>query len=670
MKRLLFVFLFFSQTIFAQHDEIRDILYHQDQRLLSDGKLFQYLLNPNPDISSAAAIALANIQDSSAIDPLITLLNNNQNRLSCEAAFALGQIGPNKKSETALLEKIANCNNDSLKIKLFEALGKTGGENSLNKIIEIPENTEDLLYEKILSVSRYGIRKIRTEKSVKFLIEQIKNNNKINSIISYALWRTGDKKLLNPYQEQIIQLLGNSDFYTQMWAANSLGVLDINEKYFKPLLDCLKNNDWKVQVNAIKVLEKYPIPVNNLDFILGKTNDINPHISLAAIRFLKNIKLKPDLSHSKIINKLISITENAGNKYSWLEQGEAAISLSNQVLNDDDGYKFIAPLLKTQNYRLKSKAITALGNLRTERILNLLIDSIPDKNPLISISRIESITKLFKKNSSNKIILNKIGTLFTQMLNDRDMAVVTTIATASADSVFKNIIPPDVFIKTFRSMKVPDDVEALVEIINTLGNYQDDKVIRFLEETLNNEDKTVVTAAVNALNKLTNNNYNKFIPSNSKALYSDYDWKYLESIFVNPFLTLETERGTIKIRLFPENAPFTSISTCRLVEKKFFDNLVFHRVVPNFVIQGGDPRGDGWGGPGYSIRTEISSLRYNRGSVGVASAGKDTEGCQFFITHSPQPHLDGRYTIFGEVIEGMDIADKIQEGDKILRVFR
>jgi peptidylprolyl isomerase len=103
-------------------------------------------------------------------------------------------------------------------------------------------------------------------------------------------------------------------------------------------------------------------------------------------------------------------------------------------------------------------------------------------------------------------------------------------------------------------------------------------------------------------------------------------------------------------------------------QRGFYRGLPFHRVVPNFVIQGGDPRGDGWGGPGFSIRSEFSPLTYETGMLGVASAGKDTEGSQFFITQSPQPHLDGRYTIFGKVVTGMDVVDKIQVDDHIFDV--
>ncbi|HJY63984.1 MAG TPA: peptidylprolyl isomerase [Ignavibacteria bacterium] len=134
------------------------------------------------------------------------------------------------------------------------------------------------------------------------------------------------------------------------------------------------------------------------------------------------------------------------------------------------------------------------------------------------------------------------------------------------------------------------------------------------------------------------------------------------------FVVINTDAGDIKIELFPELAPFTVQSFVKLGEKGFYNGTVFHRVVPNFVIQGGDPAGTGYGGPGYSIRTEIADNTFDAYYVGMASSGKDTEGSQFFITHSPQPHLDGKYTIFGKVIDGFDVVDKIWIGNKIISI--
>ncbi|MGB7202567.1 MAG: peptidylprolyl isomerase [Pyrinomonadaceae bacterium] len=132
---------------------------------------------------------------------------------------------------------------------------------------------------------------------------------------------------------------------------------------------------------------------------------------------------------------------------------------------------------------------------------------------------------------------------------------------------------------------------------------------------------------------------------------------------------LTTEKGTFTIDFYPEQAPLTVDNFVKLARSKYFNGLEVHRVVPNFVMQDGDPRGDGNGGPGWSIRCEVNMLPYERGAVGMALSGKDTGGSQWFVTHSPQPHLDGGYTVFGRVSEkDMKIVDKIVRGDKILSV--
>jgi cyclophilin family peptidyl-prolyl cis-trans isomerase len=103
------------------------------------------------------------------------------------------------------------------------------------------------------------------------------------------------------------------------------------------------------------------------------------------------------------------------------------------------------------------------------------------------------------------------------------------------------------------------------------------------------------------------------------------------------------------------------------VREGFYDGTIWHRVVPNFVVQGGDPRGDGWGNGGVTLRDEINPLPFGRGAVGMPKAGKDTGGCQLFITHVMTPHLEGTYTVFGQVVAGMDVVDRIEVGDRIVR---
>jgi len=132
--------------------------------------------------------------------------------------------------------------------------------------------------------------------------------------------------------------------------------------------------------------------------------------------------------------------------------------------------------------------------------------------------------------------------------------------------------------------------------------------------------------------------------------------------------TIHTVRGPIRLELFGTDAPITVWNFLSLARSGYYRNTRFHRVVPNFVAQDGDPRDDGNGGPGYSIRDEMNRRRYERGAVGMALSGPDTGGSQYFITHSPQPHLDGHYTVFGQVVGGYDVLDRIVQGDLIPRV--
>jgi peptidyl-prolyl cis-trans isomerase B (cyclophilin B) len=129
-----------------------------------------------------------------------------------------------------------------------------------------------------------------------------------------------------------------------------------------------------------------------------------------------------------------------------------------------------------------------------------------------------------------------------------------------------------------------------------------------------------------------------------------------------------TEAGTLELRLFPKRAPLTVRNFARLARSGFYDGLAWHRVVPDFVVQDGCPRGDGWGGPGHTIRCEINTARYGSGALGMALAGKDTGGSQYFLTLSPQPHLDGGYTVFGRLVGGWEVLGRIRPGDRILRV--
>jgi peptidyl-prolyl cis-trans isomerase B (cyclophilin B) len=155
---------------------------------------------------------------------------------------------------------------------------------------------------------------------------------------------------------------------------------------------------------------------------------------------------------------------------------------------------------------------------------------------------------------------------------------------------------------------------------------------------------------------------------------SEKQWDNPPAMQIDPqktyHVTIETSRGDMELELYPEYAPKTVNNFVFLVQEDFYDGVVFHRVISDFMIQGGDPTGTGRGGPGYKFEDEVAEnpLRHETGVISMANAGPNTNGSQFFITHSPQPHLDGLHTVFGKLVKGQEIVNAIQQGDRMVKV--
>ncbi|CTP87261.1 peptidylprolyl isomerase [Xanthomonas translucens pv. arrhenatheri] len=138
---------------------------------------------------------------------------------------------------------------------------------------------------------------------------------------------------------------------------------------------------------------------------------------------------------------------------------------------------------------------------------------------------------------------------------------------------------------------------------------------------------------------------------------------------MSPIAHFDTARGLITIELYPDKAPLTVANFVNLAKRGFYDGLSFHRVIPDFMIQGGCPEGSGRGGPGYRFEDETDNgVRHDRGVLSMANAGPSTNGSQFFITHTATPWLDGKHTVFGKVTQGLDVVDSVAQGDAINKI--
>ena len=244
-----------------------------------------------------------------------------------------------------------------------------------------------------------------------------------------------------------------------------------------------------------------------------------------------------------------------------------------------------------------------------------------------------------------------------KLLGDDDAPVVAAAAERAEKLELKTAAPQ--LRAALARVHGPDAVEAQQALLSAAAALKLAALVPEARALANAEPYALRQAAAHALTALTGTPVTARPPATAAAASSK-----LPATTVK----LRTTRGVIRARLWVDDAPRTAANFVALVRKKFYDKLVFHRVVPNFVSQGGDPRGDGAGGPGYMIPCEINLRRYGEGTMGMALSGRDTGGSQFFFTHAPEPHLDGRYTTFGEIVSGLEVATSLVEGDVILEV--
>lgn len=219
-----------------------------------------------------------------------------------------------------------------------------------------------------------------------------------------------------------------------------------------------------------------------------------------------------------------------------------------------------------------------------------------------------------------------------------------------------------------RALRDKDNAAALA-ILDALGKQKNAAANEAIKSALDSDDHLIRRRAVARLKANGAGDFSDrigFVKTNNTP--ADYR-RAIGRIGKRVSATVVTGKGSFTIEFLPEEAPLTVDNFIQLARRGYFNGQTIPRVVPNFVVQAGDPRGDQSGGPGYSIRCEINEVPFERATLGMALSGKDTGGSQWFVTHSPQPHLDGGYTVFGRVINGMDVVDKITRGEKIRRVI-
>ena len=319
---------------------------------------------------------------------------------------------------------------------------------------------------------------------------------------------------------------------------------------------------------------------------------------------------------------------------------------------------FIATLagLETDpDWTVRVAEASALGTLPPDRAMPRLTVLLADRDQRVVPAAIEALAAS-RPESVQKLLIEK--------LREDDFNV--RAAAAAALGRLKVVAAVPALIEAYKIATVDVTYAAREAILTAVTTIEPATGRQMLQQALTDPDWALrVRAAALLREQGVTDSDAKMRPARTNVAPGEPRLAALLTPQYSPHAFIDTEKGTIEIELAILDAPLTVDNFITLARNGYFNGLAIHRVVPDFVIQDGDPRGDGEGGPGYTIRDEINQRPYLRGTVGMALAGEDTGGSQFFITHSPQPHLDGRYTVFGHVVSGMDVVDRIVPLDVI-----
>ena len=653
--------LFIPVTARAQYSpDQKDLVKTTFDRTFDKNIIAEYLGSNDPLKVNAGLLSVAQSGDKSFIS-IITNLNFSKN--AEYICFALGQLGPDTLSSTFLYQKFFDPNLPlNFRSYILEAIGKTGVKETLESLVNDYFSNDYLEYDGI-SIALYdfysrGIKDIPNSEKIlmnELTSKDIPLHRKIQA--AFAVYRIN---LSDSFRNLIANDLDNIFEENEVNEDNNALVQYYMENlrksdYFPDnstlLRDLTNSGNTLIRIEAAKTLIYFNYQdSDDLSDYLSLLDDDNPNVSRqAAISISKiniSVALKQELKN-EILKRLNRENESTNTK------GELLISYIDLFPESFSG------LVENFKTKISYEYLLKAASLYPDSVsaLNYLITSYKSsstKDRINILGYLLDFQNSFRNNPDLKSIL------FSALKSDSP-ALISIAADGMDSTLFtnnKDRLSRIISEQTINFLNNEDFIESLFSLNALADKLNKDTYIENLQDMSDSNIFKIRAFAKNKLGLPVERN------QNNDTLFTDI-WK---NSFKYKYAEVVTEKGEFRINMLPEYAPVTVGNFCYLAGKNFFNNIIFHRVVPGFVIQGGDPTGTGWGGPGYEIVSEFSQLHYSPGTVGMASAGKDTEGSQWFVTTGDFPHLDRRYTIFGFIVDGMDVVNSIDQNNKILSV--
>jgi cyclophilin family peptidyl-prolyl cis-trans isomerase/HEAT repeat protein len=617
--------------------------------------LVRLLNDDEARVRRRAALAIGRVGLSEGIEPLTKLLGDDEIEVKQMAAFALGLIG-DASARPALLEALKSPQ-PILQGRAAEALGQIGNKAdgaAISAMVQthvragvlngvMPDEMGYPLGQPI-EATRLGIYALTRLGDYDSLAAAVLANGKPVSTwwpIAYALQRVGDPRAA----PALTGLLATPGRFTAAFAARGLGTAKATEAAAALRRIVTEQKlPQAVIVQSIRALAAMRDTASQSALrtvVLNRSADATVRgeamTALAAVVTESSTDLLLDLAS----NPTPAIR---GAALGALARVEPDVFISTLASLDTD-----------RDWTVRVALANALGSLPADRALPRLTMMLQDTDRRVVPAVLGALAST-KASGADRLLLER--------LKAPDVVIRGAAATALGDLKATSAVQP--LVEAYRSGASDPEYVARASVLSALAKIDPAAARPILMEALKDRDWAVRIRAAELLGqqKVTELPVRPAAaaPANTREFQTVVAPRY------SPHAYIETEKGKIEIELAVVDAPLTTANFMTLARKGFFNGIAFHRIVPDFVVQGGDPRGDGEGGPGYAIRDEINQRPYLRGTVGMALDWKDTGGSQFFITHSPQPHLDARYTVFGHVVAGMDVVDRLVPWDVIKSV--
>jgi HEAT repeat protein/cyclophilin family peptidyl-prolyl cis-trans isomerase len=639
------------------------ILRLEDQRVLKDPEspaadLSRLVTDGEARVRRRAALAVGRVGLASGIAPLVVLLGDSEPEVRQMAAFALGLIG-DKQARDPLMISLTDPS-PLVQGSAAEALGLIGDPAAAAAVGRLvasvvssgalttpPAEEDEARRDTPASAFRLGVFALVRLKAYDQLAAAVLDPSGRPRVtwwpVAFALQRLEDKRAL----PALLALAGDRSPSTRAFAVKGLGPL--KDRTATPvILPLVSSRDAGVAIEAIRALGKIGDPAAAdplLRIVQGR--GVAQQMRVEAVVALGG------LTGAGIVDSLVDVI---GDRDPLVR---AAALRSASALDPEGFVTILSGLDPDPDWRTRAALASLLGELPRQTALPRLTRMLDDTDQRVIAAVLTALVKIGAPNAGD-ILLDHLKA---------DDPVVRA-ASASGIGELKLAAGAQALPAAYQFGLRDATYVARAAAIEAFSKYGISVARSLLDAALADKDWAVRVRAAALLKQgePSSDANDRIRPAPTRLAPESYRAANLTNPAVSTQAFIDTDRGTIQIELAVLDAPLTVDNFIGLARRGFFNGLTFHRVVPDFVIQGGDPRGDGEGGPGYTIRNEISEQPYLRGTVGIALDWADTGGSQFFITHSPQPHLDAKYTVFGRVIAGMDVVDKIQQSDVIRRV--